>query len=67
MCMAKVIDTSCSCSIASGVDASAILYEDNAACVVQMSSWHVKDNLMKHIVLIFFYPHELHKSGVILV
>ena len=32
-----------------------------------MSNGYVKGNLTKHIAPKFFYPHELHKNGVIIV
>ena len=44
-----------------------VLYEDNAACVTQMSNGYVKGNLTKHITPKFFYPHELQKNGAIIV
>ena len=44
-----------------------ILYEDNVACVTQMSNEYVKGNLTKHIAPKFFYPHELQKNGVIII
>ena len=44
-----------------------VLYEENAACVTQMSNGYVKGNLTKHIVPKFFYPHELQKNSVIIV
>ena len=44
------------------VDAPTIIYEDNAACVVQMHMGYVESNLTKHIAPKFFYPHELQKS-----
>jgi len=47
------------------VDTPTIIYEDNAACVVQMHMGYVKSNLTKHIAPKFFGPHELQKSGEI--
>ena len=42
-----------------------IIFEDNAAYVVQMESGYIKSNLMKHITPKLFYPHELQKNGEI--
>nr|AAS79613.1 putative copia-like polyprotein [Ipomoea trifida] len=56
-----------SCGTMSKVDSPTVLYEDNAACVAQMSSGYVKGGLTKHIAPKFFYPHELQKSGEILI
>jgi hypothetical protein len=36
-----------------------IIYKDNAACVAQMRSCYMKNNVTKHITPDFFYPHEL--------
>ena len=44
-----------------------VLYEDNAACVTQMSNGYVKGNLIKHIAPKFFYSHELQKKNAIIV
>ena len=42
-----------------------IIYEDNAACIVQMQTGYIKSNITKHIAPKFFYPHELQKEGEI--
>ncbi|XP_019161868.1 PREDICTED: uncharacterized protein LOC109158414 [Ipomoea nil] len=55
-----------SCGTMSNVDSPTVLYEDNAACVAQMSNRYIKGYLTKHIAPKFFYPHELQKSGEIL-
>jgi hypothetical protein len=47
------------------IDSPTIIYEDNAACVVQMRSGYVKSNVTKHITSKFFYPHELQVNGEI--
>ena len=44
------------------VDAPTIIYEDNAACVVQMHMGYVESNLTKHIATKFFYPHEFQNN-----
>jgi hypothetical protein len=36
-----------------------IIYEDNVTCVIQMQLGYVKSNVIKHITLKLFYPHEL--------
>ena len=53
-----------SCGIGA-LDAPTIIFEDNAACVVQMESGYIKSNLTKHITPKLFYPHELQKNGEI--
>jgi hypothetical protein len=45
------------------MDTPTIIYEDNAACVAQMQTSYIKNNLTKHISPKFFYPHELQKQG----
>ena len=44
------------------MDTPTIIYEDNAACVAQMQTGYIKNNLTKHISPKFFYPHELQKQ-----
>jgi hypothetical protein len=44
---------------------SAIIYEDNVACVAQMQLGYVKSNVTKHITPKLFYPHELQVNGEI--
>jgi hypothetical protein len=36
-----------------------IIYEDNAACIAQMQSSYVNNNVTKHITPKLLYPHEL--------
>ena len=43
----------------------AILFEDNAACIAQITGVYIKGDRTKHISPKFFYTHELHKSGEI--
>ena len=45
------------------MDTPTIIYEDNAACVAQMQTGYIKNNLTKHISPKFFYPQELQKQG----
>jgi hypothetical protein len=45
------------------VDTPTIIYEDNAACIAQMQTCYIKNDLTKHISPKFFYPHELQKKG----
>jgi hypothetical protein len=47
------------------LDTLTIIFEDNAACVVQMESGYIKNNITKHITPKLFYPHELQKNGEI--
>ena len=44
------------------MDTPTIIYGDNAACVAQMQTGYIKNNLTKHISPKFFYPHELQKQ-----
>jgi len=53
-----------SCGIGS-IESPTIIYEDNAACVVQMETGYIKSNITKHIAPKLFYPHELQKNGEI--
>jgi hypothetical protein len=53
-----------SCGIGS-INSPTIIYEDNAACVVQMETGYIKSNITKHIAPKLFYPHELQKNGEI--
>jgi hypothetical protein len=50
------IETSCDIG---ALESPTIIYEDNAACVVQMQTGYIKINYMKHISPKLFYPHEL--------
>ena len=53
-----------SCGIGS-IEAPTIIYEDNAACIVQMETWYIKGDITKHIAPKLFYPHELQQNGEI--
>jgi virulence-associated protein VapD len=50
-----------SCGIGA-IESPTIIYVDNAACVTQMQTWHIKTNYIKHISLKLFYPHELQEG-----
>ena len=41
------------------LDTPTIIFEDNAACVMQMELSYIKINMIKHIIPKLFYPHEL--------
>jgi hypothetical protein len=58
--MTNHIQKSCGLST---VDTPTIIYEDNAACVAQMQTGYIKNNMTKHISPKFFYTHELQKQG----
>jgi hypothetical protein len=47
------------------LESPTIIYEDNAACVVQMQTGYIKTNYTKHISPKLFYPHELQEHGEI--
>jgi hypothetical protein len=47
-----------SCGIGS-LESPTIIYEDNAACVVQMETGYAKTNLNKHVAPKLFVPHDL--------
>jgi hypothetical protein len=40
-----------------------IIYEDNAACIVQMEVGYVNTNLKKHMASKLFFPRDLQKNG----
>ena len=60
--MTNHIQKSCGLST---VDNTTIIYEDNAACVAQLQTCYIKNNMTKHISPKFFYTHELQKQGEI--
>jgi hypothetical protein len=41
------------------IESPTIIYEDNAAYVVQMSTGYIKTNYTKYISPKLFYPHKL--------
>ena len=54
-----------SCGLSSIKGDLTILFEDNAACIAQITGGYIKGDRTKHISLKFFYTHELQKSGKI--
>ena len=42
-----------------------ILFEDNVACIAQITGGYIKGDITKYILPKFFYTHELQKSGEI--
>ena len=42
-----------------------ILFEDNVACIAQITGGYIKGDKTQHISSKFFYTHELQKSGEI--
>jgi hypothetical protein len=47
------------------LESPTIIYEDNAACIVQMQTGYIKSDITKHIAPKYFFPHELQKGGEI--
>nr|GEX14488.1 retrovirus-related Pol polyprotein from transposon TNT 1-94 [Tanacetum cinerariifolium] len=56
-----------SCRISSGQESPTVVHEDNAACIAQLKDEYVKGDKTKHILLKFFFIHDLQKSGDIIV
>ena len=56
-----------SCGLSSIKGDPTILFEDNAACIAQITGGYIKGDKTKHISPKFFYTHELQKSGEIYV
>ena len=54
-----------SCGLSSIKNKPTVLYEDNAACIVQAKGRYIKGNRTKHISPKFFYTHELQNNGEI--
>ncbi|RVW19230.1 Copia protein [Vitis vinifera] len=54
-----------SCGLSSIKGDPTILFEDNAACIAQITGGYIKGDRTKHISPKFFYTHELQKSGEI--
>ena len=54
-----------SCGLFSIKSDSTILFENNAACIAQITGGYIKGYKIKHISPKFFYTHELQKSGEI--
>ena len=54
-----------SCGLSSVKAKPTILFEDNAACIVQIKGGYIKGDRTKHISPKFFYTHEIQKNGEI--
>ena len=54
-----------SCGLSSIKGDPTILFEDNVACITQITRGYIKGDRIKHISPKFFYTHELQKSGEI--
>ena len=54
-----------SCGLSSIKDDLAILFEDNVACIAQITRGYIKGDRTKHISPKFLYTHDLQKSGEI--
>ncbi|GJW56647.1 hypothetical protein Tco_0103378 [Tanacetum coccineum] len=44
-----------------------VVHEDNATCIAQLKDEYIKGDNIKHILLKFFFSHDLQKSGDIIV
>lgn len=47
------------------INSPTVIYEDNAACVVQTKTCYIKNNITKHIASKILYHHELQNNGEI--
>ena len=54
-----------SCGLFSIKNKPTVLYEDNVACIAQVTRGYIKGDRTKHISPKFFYTHELQNSGEI--
>ena len=54
-----------SCGLSSIKGDPKILFEDNIACIAQITRGYIKEDKTKHISPKFFYIHELQKNGEI--
>ena len=54
-----------SCGLSSIKGDPTILFEDNVACIAQITGGYINGDRTKHISPKFFYTHELQKSGEI--
>ena len=53
------------CGLSSIKSDSTILFENNIACIAQITGGHIKRDRTKHISSKFFYTHEHQKSSEI--
>ena len=54
-----------SCGLSSIKGDPTTLFEDNVACIAQITGGYIKGDRTKHISPKFFYTHEPYKSGEI--
>ena len=54
-----------SCRLSSIKGDPKILFEDNAACITQITGGYIKGDRIKHISPKFFYTHKLQRNGEI--
>ena len=52
-----------SCGLSFSKEVPTTLYEDNAACIVQLKNGYIKGDRTKHISPKFFFSHDLQKKG----
>ena len=52
-----------SCGLSFSKEVPTTLYEDNAACIVQLKNGYIKGDRTKHISPKFFFTHDLQKKG----
>ncbi|GAV69385.1 hypothetical protein CFOL_v3_12886 [Cephalotus follicularis] len=52
-----------SCGLSSIRNNLTVIYEDNAACIIQLRGGYIKGDRTKHISPKFFYTHDLQKNG----
>ncbi|KAJ9561004.1 hypothetical protein OSB04_006164 [Centaurea solstitialis] len=48
-----------SCGVITDKEPPTVLYEDNAACIAQLKEGYIKGDRTKHILLKFFFTHDL--------
>ncbi|GKE45851.1 hypothetical protein Tco_1473135 [Tanacetum coccineum] len=63
----KILAIQESCEISSGQESPIVVHEDNAAYIAQLKDEYIKDDKTKHILLKFFFTHDLQKSGDIII
>ena len=52
-----------SCGLSFSKEVPTTLYEDNAACIVQLKNGYIKGDRTKHISPKFFFTHDLQNKG----
>jgi hypothetical protein len=53
-----------SCGLSNVLESPTVIYEDNAACIVQIKASYIKGDRIKHILPKFFFTHELLGSDI---